>query len=142
VESRLRTDERLDRALGEHRSTAEPIGTLPQVAIPRNFTLGPEHAPQRGGFPLLQFSAALATLSFVVLVGAAKAMAPSDEVAEATSPEEALDEVAVEPAPDETLDEAPIAPAVGQAERAAQRTNGCLVGPEPQGQSASGMLFS
>ena len=107
LEARLLEDEGLRLELQELRATAQMLGMLPQVRLPRNFTLSAAARPRRAGastslrprralrlaqggeqrrtarssraghsaslragYPLLQLGTAVATLGFLIVVGA------------------------------------------------------------------------
>jgi len=70
LEARLSQDPQLRFELQELRATVRALSSLPQVRPPRNFTLQPQAVGRRTGYPLLQLGTALATLSFLVVVGA------------------------------------------------------------------------
>jgi hypothetical protein len=107
LESRLKKDPELQRALEELNATSRLLAALPAVRPTRNFTLSPEMAGVRRGwslYPVFRLATVVATVAFAVLVGAdallsqslMRAMAPgadSRELAEAPleqAPEEAL----------------------------------------------------
>lgn len=71
IRARLEADPALRGALEELRGTAAVLEDLPQQRPPRSFTLTEEMVgDRRRTYPLLQFSAALAAISFMLLVGA------------------------------------------------------------------------
>ena len=86
LEARLREEESLRLELQELRVIAQTLGELPQLQPPRNFTLSAAAKPRRASpstslrprrarssrasYPLLQLGTAVATLSFLVVVGA------------------------------------------------------------------------
>jgi anti-sigma factor RsiW len=70
LEARLSQDPQLRLELQELRATVRVLSSLPQIRPPRSFTLQPRAVGRRTGYPLLQLGTALATLSFLVVVGA------------------------------------------------------------------------
>jgi hypothetical protein len=56
--------------LQELRATVQALSSLPLIRPPRSFTLQPQAVGRRTSYPLLRLGTALATLSFVVVVGA------------------------------------------------------------------------
>ena len=73
IEARLAQDPALRQALEQIRATSALLRALPQVRPPRSFTLTPEMASVRSGwlrYPVLQLATAVATLAFVITVGA------------------------------------------------------------------------
>ena len=70
LEARLKQDPQLRLELQELRATVRLLSSLPQIRAPRSFTIQPRTVGRRTGYPLLQLGTALATLSFVVVVGA------------------------------------------------------------------------
>jgi anti-sigma factor RsiW len=70
LEARLSQDPQLRRELQELRATVRVLSSLPQIRPPRSFTLQPRPVGRRTGYPFLQLGTALATLSFLVVVGA------------------------------------------------------------------------
>ncbi len=72
VEARLERDELFRGALAELRETAQWLGSMPQVAPPRRFTLTPEmvesHTTNRT-YPFLKLASALAVAAFVFVIG-------------------------------------------------------------------------
>ena len=70
LEARLNQDLQLRLELQELRATVQLLSSLPQIRAPHSFTLQPQAVGRRTGYPLLQLGTALATLSFLVVVGA------------------------------------------------------------------------
>lgn len=70
LEARLRQDPLLRLELQELRATVQALSSLPLIRPPRSFTLQPQAVGRRTSYPLLRLGTALATLSFVVVVGA------------------------------------------------------------------------
>ena len=70
LEARLNRDPQLRLELQELRATVRVLSGLPQVQAPRSFTLQPQAVGRRPAYPFLQLGTALATLSFLVVVGA------------------------------------------------------------------------
>jgi hypothetical protein len=70
LEARLRQDPLLRLELQELRATVQALSSLPLIRPPRSFTLQPQAVGRRTGYPLLQLGTALATLSFLVVIGA------------------------------------------------------------------------
>ncbi len=70
LEARLATDQELSGALAALRATAEVVGSLPEVRLPRSFALTQDMVRPRRTYPILQFSTAAAALGFVLVVGA------------------------------------------------------------------------
>ncbi|MGH2620999.1 MAG: anti-sigma factor family protein, partial [Anaerolineales bacterium] len=70
LEARLGQEPPLRLELQELRATVRVLSTLPQIQPPRSFTLQPQAVGRRTGYPFLQLGTALATLSFLVVVGA------------------------------------------------------------------------
>lgn len=70
LEARLATDQDLSSALAALRATAEVVGSLPEVRLPRSFALTRDMVRPRRTYPILQFSTAAAALGFVLVVGA------------------------------------------------------------------------
>lgn len=73
IDARLAQDPALRQALQEIRATSALLRALPQVRPPRSFTLTAEMAGARSGwlrYPMLQLATAVATLAFVITVGA------------------------------------------------------------------------
>lgn len=72
VEARLERDELFRGALAELRETAQWLGSMPQVAPPRRFTLTPEMVESRTAnrnYPFLKLASALAVAAFVFVIG-------------------------------------------------------------------------
>ncbi len=69
LEARLRQDPQLRLELQELRMTVQALSSLPLIRPPRSFILQPQAIRRPGGYPLLQLGTALATLSFLVVVG-------------------------------------------------------------------------
>jgi hypothetical protein len=72
IEARLQAEPELARDLEELRRTIMALRSLPQVRVPRSFTLTPEMAGIRrsaAGYPALQLATALAALALVVVTG-------------------------------------------------------------------------
>jgi hypothetical protein len=74
LESRLRNNPELSQGLEELRRTRMILRSLPKLRAPRNFTLTPSMAGQRGGastpsgfYPILRLAATLATLFFLIV---------------------------------------------------------------------------
>ncbi len=155
LESRLKEDSGLRRTFDELRLTSDIYGTLPQLRVPRNFTLSPEVAgvraaePRSAALPWLQWATGLATLAFAVVVGldamggmrlagpaAAPAMEPEALLAEEAMPAELAveQEMAVPAAPEGTsaLDEA--APA--------EPTEFAAAATEPAAEDRAGQAFA
>ena len=73
VEARIQTDVTLRRVLRELQTTRKMIADLPEIRLPRNFTLTPEIAGVRQRinlYPVFRFATVIATAAFAVLVGA------------------------------------------------------------------------
>jgi len=73
VEARIQTDVALRRVLQELQTTRKMIADLPEIRLPRNFTLTPEMAGVRQRinlYPVFRFATVIATAAFAVLVGA------------------------------------------------------------------------
>jgi len=70
LEARLTTDQELSGALAALQATAEVVGSLPEVRLPRSFALTQDMVRPRRTYPILQFSTAAAALGFVLVVGA------------------------------------------------------------------------
>lgn len=70
LEARLSQDPQLRLELQELRATVRVLSSLPRIRPPRSFTLQPQAVGRRTGYPFLQLGTALATLSFLVVVGA------------------------------------------------------------------------
>lgn len=70
LEARLGQDPQLRVELQELRATVQAVSSLPLIRPPRSFALQPQAVGRRTGYPLLQLGTALATLSFLVVVGA------------------------------------------------------------------------
>jgi anti-sigma factor RsiW len=70
LEARLATDQELSGALAALRATAEVVGSLPEVSLPRSFALTQDMVRPRRAYPFLQFGTAAAALGFVLVVGA------------------------------------------------------------------------
>jgi hypothetical protein len=70
LEARLATDQELSSALAALRATAEVVGSLPEVRLPRSFALTQDMVRPRRAYPFLQFSTAAAALGFVLVIGA------------------------------------------------------------------------
>jgi hypothetical protein len=68
LRARLENEPALKQAMQQLRATVAVLQELPQVQRPRSFALA--EATQTRGYPLLQFSTALAALAFIVVVGA------------------------------------------------------------------------
>jgi hypothetical protein len=95
IDACLAQDPALRQALQQIRATSALLRALPQVRPPRSFTLTPEMTGVRSGwlrYPMLQLATAVATLAFVVTVGAdvfggaasnavLRAAAPAEEMA-------------------------------------------------------------
>lgn len=125
LEARLREEVGLRLEFQALRATAHTLGALPQLRPPRNFTLSAAAKPRRASHPLLQLGTAVATLSFLVVVGAdvllsrSFAAAPAAEsfqaapLAAAPAEEAAKAEPPLEAAVDATV--APLAPEAGAA---------------------------
>ena len=108
LEARLKQDPQLRLELHELRAAVRLLSSLPQIRAPRSFTLQPRAAGRRPAYPLLQLGTALATLSFLVVVGADFLMARAAQPALLASREfespAAEPELAVEaPAMDQQL---------------------------------------
>ena len=70
--SRLEREPGLKQALEEMKAVVQQLGSLPEVPLPRSFTLTPEAAGIRSrprSYPVFQFATALAAIAFVALVG-------------------------------------------------------------------------
>ena len=133
LEARLREEEGLRLEFQALRATAQTLSALPQLRPQRNFTLSAAAKPRRAGpstslrtsHPLLQLGTAVATLSFLVVVGAdvllsrSLAAAPAAEsfqaapLAAAPAEEAAKAEPALEAAVDATAE--PLAREAGAA---------------------------
>jgi len=139
LESRLRQDPQLRLELQELRATVQVVRSLPLIRPPRSFALQPQAVRRRGGYPLLQLGTALATLSFLVVVGAdlllARAGSPILAASRLSAAPAAEPEVAAE-AP--ALDQRP--ELVPEATPAAEAPAGAEGAPEdyvqPQAESA------
>ncbi|HEY4666899.1 MAG TPA: hypothetical protein VIH26_06310 [Anaerolineales bacterium] len=70
LEARLSQDSQLRLELQELRATVRVLSSLPRIRPPRSFTLQPQAVGRHTGYPFLQLGTALATLSFLVVVGA------------------------------------------------------------------------
>jgi hypothetical protein len=74
IEARLRTDPKLQAALDELTRTRAMLRQLPQVRVPRNFTLTPEMVGSKPFslrmFPTFRFASAIATILLVLVVAA------------------------------------------------------------------------
>ncbi len=90
LEARLDIEPKLQAGLEEIRQTRLLIKAAPQLKAPRSFRLTPEMLPQSAGrsrfFPVLQFSSAIASLIFVLVVmgdifGIGRRLAPGGELA-------------------------------------------------------------
>ena len=69
---RLEREPGLKQALEEMKAVVQQLGLLPEVPLPRSFTLTPEAAGIRSrprAYPVFQFATALAAIVFVALVG-------------------------------------------------------------------------
>jgi hypothetical protein len=72
LEARLQADPALQRALEELRQTANLLHSLPEVPLPRSFTLTAQMVGKRArppAYPVLRLATVLVALAFVVLVG-------------------------------------------------------------------------
>ncbi len=70
--SRLDREPGLKQALEEMKAVVQQLGSLPEVPLPRSFTLTPEAAGIRSrprAYPVFRFATALAAIAFVALVG-------------------------------------------------------------------------
>ncbi len=70
--SRLEREPGLKQALEEMKAVVQHLGSLPEVPLPRRFSLTPETAGLRSRprvYPVFQFATALAAIVFVALVG-------------------------------------------------------------------------
>ncbi len=70
LEARLASDQELSSALAALRATAEVVGSLPEVRLPRSFALTQDMVRSRRTYPILQLTAAAAALGFVLVLGA------------------------------------------------------------------------
>ena len=139
LEARLKQDPQLRLELQELRATVRLLSSLPQIRAPRSFTLQPQAVRRRGGYPLLQLGTALATLSFLVVVGTdlllARAGSPMLAASRLSAAPAAEPEVAAQaPALDQPLELVP------EATPAAEAAAGADGAPEdffqPQAESA------
>ena len=134
LEARLRQDPQLRLELQELRATVQALSSLPLIRPPRSFTLQPQAVGRRTGYPLLQLGTALATLSFLVVIGAdllvnrgAQPTQLADQLlaAPAAQPEAAAEA----PALDQSLGLTP------EGTPAAQEAAGAHVAPEDNNQA-------
>jgi hypothetical protein len=73
LEARLQIEPELKEALDELSKTSYALSSLPQVRVPRNFTLTPEMVGIRekhSMYPVFRFATVVAAVAFAVLVGA------------------------------------------------------------------------
>ncbi len=120
LQARLGQDPQLRLELQELRATVRVLSSLPQIRPPRSFTLQPGAVNRRTAYPFLQLGTALATLSFLVVVGAdllmARAAAPALLASREFAAPAAEPELAVEaPALDQQLELAPEATPAAEA---------------------------
>jgi len=101
LEARLKIDPGLRDALEQMRATSGLLRSLPEVRVPRNFTLSPEMAPASAGlsmFKIYRMATVVAAIALVVAVGvdflgsgrmqmAAEAPARLEMAAEDSAPE-------------------------------------------------------
>jgi hypothetical protein len=72
LESRLKEEPQLRKALSELNETRKLLRSLPQIRPPRNFSLTPEmvgKVEKRSLYPLFRFATVVATVAFAVLIG-------------------------------------------------------------------------
>jgi anti-sigma factor RsiW len=72
LEARLRDEPNLQQAFQELKGTAQMVASLPEVPLPRSFTLTPEMVGIRERprvYPVLRLATALATFAFFAVVG-------------------------------------------------------------------------
>jgi anti-sigma factor RsiW len=101
LEARLSREQELRGALHELRATVDLLRSLPEVRLPRSFTLKPETAGVRRtarAYPALRLATVVATLAFMTTVGldaltrvvqpaGLRAMAPAAEAPAAAAPQ-------------------------------------------------------
>ena len=90
LETRLQNDESLRQELARLRQTRAALRDLPQLKVPRQFTLTPEMAGQqvRGGglYPTMRLASALATILFVVVTFGDLITSSSAQLVESAQP--------------------------------------------------------
>ncbi|MFP3853273.1 MAG: anti-sigma factor family protein [Anaerolineales bacterium] len=72
LESRLKEEPRLQAALQDLRQTSQMLSQLPEVRVPRSFTVSPEmvgEGRRSWQYPLMQLATAAAAFAFLVVVG-------------------------------------------------------------------------
>ncbi|UCF60092.1 MAG: hypothetical protein JSV37_10010 [Anaerolineaceae bacterium] len=72
LEARLHEEPTLQQALQELKETTQMVASLPEVPLPRSFTLTPEDVGTRERprvYPVLRLATALATFAFFAVVG-------------------------------------------------------------------------
>jgi len=115
LELRLKEDPQLQKTLYELGETRKLIRSLPQIRLPRNFTLTSEMAkirPKRGLYPVFRLATVVATVAFALLVGADAFFRFDAGVLRATNVETQTVELAVEMEVEEAVEvpEATMAP--------------------------------
>ena len=92
IESRLKTDSKLQRSLAELRAIKTQLRALPTVKPPRSFTLKPETIRTRSAFnwiPILNWSTAVAAILFAVVISVDLFRAPLSARQEFAAPMQA-----------------------------------------------------
>lgn len=92
IESRLKTDLKLQRSFAELRLIKTQLRALPTVKPPRSFTLKPETTRSRSTFnwiPILNFSTAVAAILFAVVISVDLFRAPLSARVEFSAPMQA-----------------------------------------------------
>ncbi len=121
LEARLQVEPRLRQEVADLRATARSLRGLPQVRVPRNFTLSPEQARRywslpRFAFPTLRLATAFATAAFAfVLVLDFNASGRPPQLLSGAAPEQAR-EIAQAPSMDAAAEVAPAATDSGMGE--------------------------
>jgi anti-sigma factor RsiW len=92
IESRLKTDSKLQRTLADLRAIKIQLRALPTVKPPRSFTLKPENTRSRSAFnwiPVLNWSTAVAAILFAAVISVDLFRAPLSARVEFSAPMQA-----------------------------------------------------